>query len=790
MALLQQSVSDQPLDQPTARHSLDIRLAGDWLVVAAPLPLAAETALESLDFEAGILIPDSCHLQTALHPDQLYWGKHLREINQKAWFFRRQFYVPDQDFERARLRFDGVDYYAAVWLNGEFIGTHEGSFAPFTFDVTAALRANAENTLIVRVTSPWDAPNLNGIFPTDHVIRGMVKGLYEHGEGVIPPDVNPLGIWQPVWLLLDDGISLDRLWIQADTTGEAQISLAVNNASTRTWRGTISLNIAAENHDGRGTSALVPITVCPGEQTITHIVQIADPRLWWSWDQGLPNLYRLCAQLRTEDGSPAPYSTISSTFGLREIKLDRSPQQFTYQLNGRSVFLRGTSYIPDLYLSQCSTETLRRDLDLVRDLNLNALRVHVHIAPATLYDLCDHLGIMIWQDFELSWIHENSLDFERRAAVVQREMLDLLGNHPSIITWSCHNEPTMVYSQRANLEQHPDPLLYEEVRRCDPSRPVFICSGQLEADWRRSGDTHSYYGAIWTARYTDVYSQRYRLATEFGFEAPAAVSTLQSFAECWQRLGHLEEQIDHLWTYQAQLIQYHVEHFRRQRAQSCGGYLHFMLNDLAPQVGCGIVDVLRQPKGGYRALQLASQPLHVALEYDHRRAYALWIFNDLDATISNGTLLCRVYDRANQLMIEKLLSVDVSANCSQRVTTLEWSISADDCWRVELELQDELGVIVARNIYDRPLQPLQRPRGYPWKFDMYLGCKVFDLPGASSLAEQTGGVLMKLIPLAWREKLGEWSLRQHFPPALLSIIARIAALLMPPTAPRRADRRS
>ena len=192
-------------------------------------------------------------------------------------------------------------------------------------------------------------------------------------------------------------------------------------------------------------------------------------------------------------------------FGVRTVRLERSPERFTYWLNERPVFIRGTSYMPALYLSQCDEHALAHDLALARDANLNLLRLHVHVSPPEVYDLCDRAGMLIWQDFELNWVHDPSPEFEARAVEMQRGMIDLLGNHPSIITWACHNEPTMVFARRANLERHPDPALYADAWQHDPTRPVFLCSGQLEDDWRRSGDAHTYYGAIWTRNYTDVY---------------------------------------------------------------------------------------------------------------------------------------------------------------------------------------------------------------------------------------------------------------------------------------------
>ncbi len=669
-------------------------------------------------------VPECAHLQPTLYPDQPYWGAHLRAINQQAWIYRRTIPVAPGGYRRARLRFEGVDYFAAAWVNGEFAGRHEGHFAPFDFDVTRLL-GDQEGELAVRVSAPWDAPNPAGTYPSDHVIRGLVKGLYEHGEGVIPPDVNPIGIWRPTWLLLDQGVSLDHVRIRTELDGRVDLRLQIANATAETWQGWIDLRIEAANHAGDGVQIRRAVTIPPGTHTVDQTLHIPDPHWWWCWDQGAADLYCLEARLRLIDGGII--SQIEQRFGVRSVTLERSRERFEYRLNGRPVFVRGSAYMPALYLSECTPQSLAHDLALARDANLNLLRLHVHVSPPEVYDLCDQAGLLVWQDFELNWVHDPSPEFEARARTMQREMIDLLGNHPSIITWACHNEPTMVFARRRNMEQRPDPALYADACQQDPTRPAFLCSGQLEDDWQRSGDSHSYYGAIWTQDYADAYQFHPRLNTEFGFEAPGSADTLRAHPDAWARLSHLEGQIDDLWAYQAALIQYQVEHYRRLRAQGCAGYVHFWLVDLVPQVGCGVLDACRIPKGGYEALKRASQPILVTLEHDGKRPIALWVVNDTPRAYPNAVIGWEITDAAGRRVDAGEARIEVAANAAQRVMDARWS--ADECAAIRLRLCDSQGDLLSENQYQQPFQRQRRPKGYPWKFDPYLGTKVFDRPG-------------------------------------------------------------
>jgi len=747
-----------------------IRLSGDWRVRSAPLDAA-----DAQPTGEWISVPECAHLQPALYPARPYWGRHLRAINEQAWIYERVFSVPDAPYQRARLRFEGVDYFATVWVNGEFAGEHEGHFAPFALDVTRLLRPG-ENRLTVRVTAPWDPPNPHGTYPTDHVIRGLVKGLYEHGEGVIPPDVNPLGIWRPVWLLLDAGVSLDHVRIRTALDGRVDLRYTITNATAETWQGRIDARACAEDDADEAVTVAGEISLTPGVHHIEQRLHIQEPRLWWPWDHGEATLYGLETTLAGADG--ATLSAQQETFGLRTVRLERAPDRFTYVVNERPVFVRGSSYMPGIYLSQVDRESMARDVALARDANLNLLRVHVHVSPPELYDLCDRAGMLVWQDFELNWVQDTSPAFEARARTMLSEMIDLLGNHPSVMTWACHNEPTMVFARRQNVEQRPDPALYQQAIGQDTTRPVFICSGQLEGDWRRAGDVHTYYGALWTRRYTDIYKHRYRLNTEFGFEAPAAESTLRQYPDLWASMNHLEGGIEPLWAYQAELIQFQTEHFRRLRARSCGGYVHFWLADLVPQVGCGVVDANREIKGGYDALRRASQPLHVALEHDGRRPRALWVFNDTMAHYANATLRWQVRDATGNLLLEGQATCDVAANRAKRITSAAWPLRPEQCARIDLQLVDGDGQVLTENQYRHPFRPTPRPRGYPWKFHPGLGMKVFDHPDAPSLADHNIPRVLKVVPLPVREAGAEWMLRRRFPSWVASQIARVADLLL------------
>ncbi|MBL8157334.1 MAG: hypothetical protein JNM70_24390, partial [Anaerolineae bacterium] len=312
----------------------------------------------------------------------------------------------------------------------------------------------------------------------------------------------------------------------------------------------------------------------------------------------------------------------------------------------------------------------------------------------------------------------------------------------------------------------------------DPTRPVFLCSGQMDADWQRSGDSHWYFGAIWSRHFTDIRRRRSRLLSEFGFEAPATRETLMRYSDVWERLNHLDDQIESLWAYQSALIQYQVEYVRRLRAEGCTGYVHFCLNDLVPQVGCGVLDAFRLPKRGYAALQRASEPLLISLDYDQHRPIALWVCNDTMQAHPGASIQWQVYGEQNVLLEQGAVRIDIAPNAAQRVISISWTTPPREIVTVRLSILDADGTILSENSYDRPFAHRDRPRGYPWKFDPYLGTKAFDRPDAPSLADHGVSPLMRLIPLPVREAAAEWALRGHWPIWFQSMVARIADRLL------------
>jgi beta-mannosidase len=679
-------------------------------------------------------VPPATHLQPWLHPDNPHWGEHVRRINDSAWWYRIPFSIPAETAgQRLCLIFGGVDYRAEVWCNGQWLGEHVGGFTPFRFDVTEI--AQAENRLAVRVTAPWDAPRRRALSYVDEVYRGSVKGLYAHGDGLIPPDANPIGIWRPVWLEAQSDVTLDRVSYTVaedayDHSALLTLRLHVHNRRTEPYVGVLHVYLAGETFEAVRADKHASIEAPPGQHVVEHVVRIPDPRWWWPWDLGQPDLYRLRCTLYDAGGGDA-LDRHEQALGIRRVRMFRTKESIHYQINEVPFFVRGANYIGALYLSQLTPERIEADLDRVQEAGLNLIRLHVHVAPPELYAACDRRGILIWQDFELNWLHDPSPEFEELAVGLVHEMVDCLDHYASIMTWSCHNEPTALPFLDANLVEGPTQRLFREVAARDSTRPAFLCSGKREDDWLHSGDVHDYVGGSHGGHYLDVYGRRSRLVTEFGCDAPLNEATLEEVPLLAKRLSYLRERIPELQAYQAALFKYQIEWYRITRMEPCGGYIQFMLQDLYPQVGYGVIDAAHRPKAAFEAVKSASQPVHVLMEYTVSEPVALWVVNDTRKPLLDCLVEWRLEDERGEVVTRGSAQIDAPAQRAHRVMLLPWRVREDRAYTITLRLLHR-GQVIDENQYNDPFHPLPRPKAYPWSFDPQFGMRCYGGPHAQS----------------------------------------------------------
>ncbi|MBA3708197.1 MAG: beta galactosidase jelly roll domain-containing protein [Planctomycetes bacterium] len=711
------------------------RLAVGWAVVQDLHDCGEAMGIWKADFTATIgtglspwqPIPRLEHLQRLLS-EQPWYGRQLHAINEHAWWYRLLFTLPAGFGPSLRLRFDGVDQYATVWLNGVELGRHEGYADGFSFAIDDTVRRDAENVLVVRVDAPWDR-EVDPAEPMNRVgaiIRNQIKGTYEHADTFVQRDVNPIGIHAPVWLDCHQGVSTcsgPRLQASTPAPGmPARVTARWDVDAVEAVAGAVIAMDIIDLETGRRVDASeMPVRIPAGASTIVVGGAIPAPKRWSTWDRGTPSLYRARLTLRV---AGEDWLVEERTFGIRDVELVRDERRTELVMDGQRVFLRATTYFPDIYVSAMDRGRWRRDLEAMVAYGFNAVRVHVHQQPDGFYDECDRLGLLVLQDSDLNWrFPADDPAFVARAETLFGRMIRRLGNHPSIFAWVCMNEtlrtePYLALGRR----------LAALARAEDPTRSTIVNSWQPEDP--ASGDSHRYAGALDGGRYTDMADRTYKLLSEFGVDAPATPSALRAAPGIAERVESLAPHIAGLHDYQYRLIKFHIERLRIAKWNPCGGYFHFMWIDLCPQSFYGVYDHWGRPKaeglgGGLRAFDEGNRPIAVVLEHLDRPK-ALWVVNDLARDL--GT--CRVEWTATtgdgEVVAEGARDLDVAADACIRVCDLEFTVDPEQTYGVVLQLRDAHGAVIAKNSYVDAFTIPERLPGYPARMDHELGMRLWN----------------------------------------------------------------
>ena len=623
--------------------------------------------------------------QYSLEPDKSPWKEtqipsnwYLTELGTHhgiVWY-RRHFSFEGSLGERtAHLRFWGVDYYARVWLNGNYLGSHEGYFQLFEFDATNVLQK--ENDLLVEVNSPKE--ETKAWFEGKRLIKGIFNmsdcrpGAWNADLG---QDGNTGGIWNRVELVFTDPTHIDRMQIApiilSDGTARLNVDVSLYSASVQE----IDVLCRVKQPSGFNLACDTEkrVSLVPGPNHNLFIEVIKEPKLWWSWDRGEQSLYAVEIILK-KDG--LTLDRLEDRCGIREIYIDEKGE---WHLNGERIFPRGTNFIPAQWLSEYTEARISRDISLLKEANINAIRIHAHVNREELYHACDEAGILIWQDFPLQWVYDDdNSEFDDAAATQVREMVRFLYNHPSIVVWACHNEP---HRNLATL----DPILLAVVRETDATRPSFEAS---------TAESHTYPGWYWGHYQEFREAPAKPLVTEFGAQALPCLELLQQifnpqelFPPNWDkwayhcfsyhetfRIAQVEMGpdigtfVENSQDYQARLLQFAIESYRRQKYSLVWGLFQFMFIDGWLSITWSVVDYHRKPKKGFYALKRAYQPVLISIQNREEKVavgslanFGITIVNDLNKEFRGTMWSLRIKDPDGKDLDEIRGEVDVPSD--------------------------------------------------------------------------------------------------------------------------------
>jgi beta-mannosidase len=637
------------------------------------------------------------------------------------------------------LDLDMVDYYAEVFVNGSLVGKHEGYFQRWSVDLSGALR-KGKNLLAVKVSAPALVFDLAQQFPVSWPKQqNQIKGIFGYHDtrpgatSIRGQERGTGGILRGVGLRASTGVDLVELKVTPLDVSPASARLVVE-AVTRNWGkkpvdAVLNGTFHAKNFAWSGRLEVsFPVKAEPGLSRSVGEVKIEKPALWWSWDYGRPNLYTLDAVLGTKPVGKAAPATLDGklvTFGVRSIVRDN---EWVVRLNGQRIYARGSNYISTQWLSQADRAFYERDMKLVVGANLNSLRVHAHLERPEFYDVADELGVMIWQDFPLQWGYTDDPAFHAEAKRQAVDMIDRYYDHPSIIVWCMHNESphSMSWMKKKDPQQNAklDEELLEVAKKSDPARISHSDSG--------AGDGHSYTG--WYVFQIgdlvhDMPKERY--ITEFGAEGLPSLETLKAMFEgdtlwpdtpldweAWKfadfqpdqefnlaqvKMGKtIQEFIAASQRYQANLIRFQTEVFRRAKWTKTTGLYQFMFVDDWPSITWSVVDYYRRPKLAYATLRDSMQRLLPSIEYDIHKAegpISLWVVNDHLQGVPKAVVKWKLTDpKTGNKPVVRSVTVDIPADAVIKATDLGAipRIGAGTA-RLDVWIEDANGQFLARS---------------------------------------------------------------------------------------------
>jgi exo-1,4-beta-D-glucosaminidase len=689
-------------------------LRRNWFIQSAAELQAEGAAISTVGFSSSNWYPAtvpttvlSALVQDQVYPDP-YTGMNLRSIPgttypifedfsnimmppaspfRRAWWYRTEFKLPpDYKGKLIWLGFDGINYRANVWLNGVRIASSDdvvGTWRVFNLDVTPVARTGETNALAVEIFPPQP--------------RDLAITLVDWAP--MPPD-KQMGLWRDVHVFATGPVALRAPAVlpklnlpatdQALLTVRAELTNAVKTPVDAVVKGKI------ENLSFEQAVHLAPMEAKVVRFTPENFPQlkISNPRLWWPAHVGKQELYPLdlSVEVQNEVSDQAHIR-----FGIREVtaNLDDKGHRL-FQVNGKNILIRGAGYSFDMML-RSSPERQQQELNYVRDLNLNAVRMEGKLETDHFFDLADQMGIMIlpggcccdqWEKWP-TWDKEN----EFIAANSMRDQIRRLERHPSVITFLYGSDfapPPKVEQMYLGIMREldwPNPSISSAGARNTTVGPSGVkMTGPYEyvpplfwyVDTRHGGafgfNTETSPGPaippIESLRRMLPPDHLWPIDSVWQYHGGGMSHTLNVFTEALdQRYGQPNSVEEFALKAQVQAYETHramMEAYGRNKYTSTG-IIQWMLNNAWPGMIWHLYDWYLRPGGSYFGVKKACEPLHVQYSYDDRSAV---VVNSYYQPFANLRITAKVYDLDMAEKFSKQVELNVAPDSSTRTFTL------------------------------------------------------------------------------------------------------------------------
>ncbi|MFB6135429.1 MAG: glycoside hydrolase family 2 protein [Halobacteriaceae archaeon] len=639
-------------------------------------------------------------------------------VGESDWTYRRTVDVDSSllDHERVTLVCHGLDTVAEVFVDGERVGRAENMHRRYEYDVTDALHAG-ENDVEVRFRSPVeygleraaayprDVPTTR--YPVDQPARNFVRKAQCHYGWDWGACLPTTGVWKSVELVAHSAPRVRYVATSQDHSGEGvALTARVGVDAPRAGEYELALSVAGETVTER--------VALDGEDEAEATVEVPDPDLWWPAGYGDQPLYDL--EVTVSDGEASDATT--ERVGFREVAVDRQEDGdgFAFVVNGTPVFAKGANWIPvDLLYDRQTPERYADLLESAVDANMNAVRVWGggFYERDVFYDLCDELGLLVWQDFMFACsLYPADEEFLANVEAEVRDQVRRLGSHPSVALWCGNNENEEALLNWYDLD---DPETYREaydalyldtvgeaVRVEDPDRtywPSSPHSGEFGDPYDPDrGDVH--YWDVWHGGepFSDYLTVEPRFVSEFGYQSFPSTETLgtvldeEQFNPTAPLMEHhqrhpegnaliLARMADHFrfpfdfesFVYLSQIqqglaMETAIEGWRRLKPR-CMGTLYWQLNDLWPVASWSSLEYGGRWKALHHFARRFYAPVLPSL-VDGDGGVEVWLTSDVAAGL-DGEVVVSAHRLDGGCLSERRLDADLPALASERLATLD-----------------------------------------------------------------------------------------------------------------------
>lgn len=646
--------------------------------------------------------------------------KQLQWIENEVWEYESKFTLSSEDLkkEKIELKFDGLDTYAEVFLNGKSVLKADNMFRIWNVQVKKLLKKGENNLQIVFESSvkkgKEEAGKLDYTLPGDEKIFTR-KAQYQYGWDWGPRFVTA-GIWKKVHLCFSNSATIQNVKFEQKALTDAKAELVFVTTVNCLKSGNYTLKINDKTQ---------VVSLKKGINQVKVDYEISNPKRWWSNGLGEAYLYPFQISLKKDDQT---IDQRTLNIGLRTLELvqanDAAGKSFYFKLNGKPVFMKGANYIPpDSFLPRAKDSVYATIVKHAVETNMNMLRVWGGgvYADDAFYEECDKNGILVWQDFMFACaMYPGDKAFLENVKQEVVDNVNRLQNHPSLALWCGNNEndegwhnwgwqkqykysasdSTKIWQDYKKvfhelIPQTLDSLLPKEKNIYWPSSPS-IGWGRKES--LLQGDSH-YWGVWWGMEPFEVYQKKVgRFMSEYGFQGmpdretfetfadekdlhlnseavknhqkhPTGYQTIQTYMERDYKIpSKFEEYIYVSQLLQAEGMKTAIEAHRRAKPY-CMGTLYWQLNDCWPVTSWSSVDYLGNWKAFHYQVKRSFDEVLVSVNEEENQ-YKIYLVSD--ALVSKqGKLNLQLLTFEGKILWQNSSQISLDANSSKVYFTID-----------------------------------------------------------------------------------------------------------------------